>query len=116
MLHEISHRIIRGEACKNSLHIVRLTQGWARKPPPTKRCNKETAVKRAGWIQAFYAQAVQRGIRANEYTAEMQVRLDHPDEDEMWMDSCVLKSHFGKLTKARKSAKEASSVQEGGAA
>ena len=71
----------------------------------------EVALKRAKWIEEFYADAVLHHIRANEYTTEVQVKVDHPDDDDMWMDSGALKSHFGKLTKARKLLKEASSLQ-----
>jgi len=110
MVHAIVQGILRGAPC-NSVHVVKLDQGWAQKPPPTKPCTKEVALKRAKWIEMFYATAVSQHVRANEYTAEVQVKVDHPDEEEMWMDSSALKSHFGKLTKARKLLKEASKVQ-----
>ena len=79
---------------------------------PTKQCTKEVALKGAKRIEEFYAHLVLHHVCANEHTAEAQVKVDHPDDDDMWMDSGALKSHFGKLTKARKLLKEASQLKK----
>ena len=50
MVYAIVQRIIRGGPC-NPMHMVKLEQGWAQKPPPTKQCTKEVALKRAKWIE-----------------------------------------------------------------
>jgi len=85
---------------KEKLVCAAVRMGWARKIP-TPRCSTEVLERRAAWVKQYYNASLGKSLRANEYLAARQMKMEFKNQFDMQLYPSALKAAFGKLSAAR---------------
>jgi hypothetical protein len=94
---------------KEKLVCAAVRMGWARKIP-AQRCSTEVLARRAAWVKQYYNASLLKSLRANEYLAARQMKMEFKNQFDMQLYPSALKAAFGKLSAARRDAAAAAAA------